>query len=792
MKHVLFLAALACAASANAATPKGNKVDTLQTYQLQNVLVSSTRAGKRTPMAFENVSKQQIKSINFGKDIPFLLSTTPSVTFSSDAGTGIGYTGIRVRGTDPSRINITANGVPVNDAESSQVYWVNMADMASSLESMQIQRGVGTSTNGAGAFGASINLQTENIGAKPYANVEASAGSYGTHKETVRFGTGLLNGHWGVQGRLSHIGSDGYIDRASVRLNSYFLQAGYFSDNTVVKFITFNGTEKTYHAWNYASAWEMEQFGRTYNSCGQYTEMENGKAVTKFYDNQTDNYHQQHYQLIWSQVLAPAWNLNAALHYTRGDGYYEEYKPGATWADYGLANNDADNYRVVDGVKYISTTYGDLVRRKQMGNDFYGAVASVNYNGNKGLTATLGGGWNKYIGDHYGNVIWAGAPYANFYDKDGNQLLEGGQAVVDNNLNPARLVNFEYYRNRAKKTDMNVYGKVNYEFVHGLNAYVDLQYRHINYTMQDPNEYYGTNVDGKYVINQNYNFFNPKAGLFYEINPNHKVYASFAVAHKEPTRNDFTDNAVTELKAEQLFDWELGYYFASPRFTAGVNLYYMNYKDQFVLTGELNSIGEAISRNVGKSYRMGVELQAGWKPLNWLRWDANATFSRNRAKNWTVTLDDNSTANLGDTPLSFSPNVIANNIFTFTYAGFRAAVVTQYVSKQYLSNTGIEEYTNTGTGEPGAPKTVKMTLDPYCTTNVDLSYSFNLKGFKGITVGCTVYNLFSEKYESNGWTATSYKKNSDGKVVAYAGDAYETGLSAQAPINFLAHVSLNF
>lgn len=297
--------------------------DSLLTENLEEVQVLSTRATKKTPMAFTNLSNAQIKAVNHGKDVPSVLSMLPSVTTSSDAGMGIGYTSLHVRGTDPTRINITTNGIPMNDAESAQLYWVNLGDLSSSLQSMQVQRGVGTSTNGAGAFGASVNMQTENIGNDAYTAIDLAAGSYGTHKETVRFSTGLLNEHWGLQGRLSNIGSDGYIDRASTRLNSYFLQGGYFSDNTMVKLVTFNGTEKTYHAWDYASKKDMQQYGRTYNPCGQYTDA-NGNVA--YYKNQTDNYHQQHYQLIWNQHVDRLWNVNAALHYTRGDGYYEQYK----------------------------------------------------------------------------------------------------------------------------------------------------------------------------------------------------------------------------------------------------------------------------------------------------------------------------------------------------------------------------------------------------------------------------------------------------------------------------------
>lgn len=728
-------------------------VDSLKTYELQDVQVLSTRATKKTPVAFTDMSQKDIKNVNFGQDVPYLLSLTPSVTITSDAGNGIGYTSLRVRGTDPSRVNITSNGIPMNDAESNQVYWVNIGDFASSLQSMQIQRGVGTSTNGSGAFGASVNMQTENIGANPFVGIDMSAGSYYSHKETVRFGTGLLNGHWGLQGRLSNIGSKGYLDRAHTNVNSYFLQGGYFGDKTMVKFITFNGTEETYHAWNYASKYEQSLYGRRYNSCGEYYDSEGN---VHYYKDQTDNYHQQHYQLLWDQILNSNWNLNVALHYTKGEGYYEEYKANKNYQDYGLSD-----------VKYKD----DLVRQKKMDNDFYGAIAAINYNNHNGIVATLGGGWNKYDGDHFGLVKWVKNPQKEL------------------------LPNWEYYRNNAKKTDANVYGKVNFDIIEGMNAYVDLQYRHVGYKIQDPGDWYGANADGKYVINDDFNFFNPKFGINYDFNKNNKVYISYGISHKEPTRNDYEDNLETKMKAEQLGDLEVGYKFQSPKFTAGANFYYMAYRNQFVLTGQLNEIGEMIASNdnAGKSYRMGIELEAAWKPVDWFRWDANATFSSNKAKNYMVTLDDGETVNLGDTHTSFSPDAIFNNIFTFTYKGFSAAIQSQYVGEQYMTNTGIKSYETQD--DNGNPVNVSMMLDDYFTTNVNLAYNFSMKklGVKSATIGVSFYNIFSAKYDNNGWAYASYKKDANGKVVAYNDyDQYEAGFAPSAPFNFMAHLSINF
>ena len=732
--------------------------DSLTTVELQNVQVVSTRASKKTPMAFTDVTKDQIKAVNFGQDVPYLLSLTPSITITSDAGNGIGYTSLRVRGTDPSRINITANGMALNDAESSTVFWVNMGDFASSVQSMQIQRGVGTSTNGAGAFGASLNMQTENIGENPYLGLDLSAGSYYSHKQTLRFSTGILGNNWGFQGRLSNIGSKGYLDRASTKLNSYFLQAGYFGDNTMVKVITWNGIEETYHAWNYTSKYEQSLYGRTYNSCGEYYDADGN---TRYYDNQTDNYHQQNYQFIWNQKLTYDLNLNATLQYTKGQGYYEEYKRKRTLFEYDL-----------DPAETWATS--DLVRQKKMDNDFYGAVASLNFDNHYNVQATLGGGWSKYDADHFGLVTWVKAPVA------------------------ALVPNHKYYDNNTKKTDYNIYGKVNYALLPNLNTYADLQYRHVKVKMAGPTD----EIDWKtyqrivYDFNKSFNYFNPKFGISYDITPNHKAYASYAVAYKEPTRNNFETNINANLempRTERLNDLEVGYKYQSRTFSAGANFYWMKYKDQFVLTGEIDKIGEAITRNIPKSYRLGVEVEAAWKPVDWFRWDANATWSKNRVKDITVTLTDESVANLGTQPLAFSPDWIANNIFTFSHKGFNASIQSQYVSKQYMTNTGFKSYQTLD--DNGNPTDVSMMLDGHFTTNVDLSYNFGLPqlGLKDVTAGVSFYNIFSAKYDNNGWASPAYSMNNN-QVVATgrsASDQYEAGFAPSAPFHFMAHLSIN-
>lgn len=753
-KHLLMMVALSCAATASWAADN-EPVDSIRTYELQGVQVTSTRAGKKTPMAFSTLTQKQIKQVNFGQDIPYILSLTPSVTTTSDAGNGIGYTSIRVRGIDPSRINITANGVPVNDAESSQVYFVNMGDLASSVQSMQLQRGAGTSTNGAGAFGATLNMQTENIGTQPYIGLDASAGSYYSHKETLRFGTGLLHDHWGLQGRLSNIGSKGYLDRASTKLNSYFLQGGYFSDNTMVKLLTFNGTEQTYHAWNYASKYEQSLYGRRYNSCGEYYD---DKGNVQYYKDQTDNYHQMNYQAIWNQLYGQNWSSNVTLHYTYGYGYYNEYKSNKDYKDYGLSDTEFES---------------DLTRKKLMENNLYGVVASINYDNKSNYKATLGGGWNKYIGDHWGEVLWTKDKVNTFYP------------------------GYEYYRNRAWKSDFNLYTKESWTFLPGLNAYIDLQYRHVGYRMQDPRDYYINEDRTKgYWAHDDFDFFNPKFGINYQLDSHNRLYASYAISHKEPTRNDYQDNEVQHLKAEKLQDVEFGYRYESQKFTAGANFYYMYYNHQYVLTGELNDIGEmkASNENSGRSYREGVELEAAWKPVDWFRWDANATLSRNICKDWTVTLKDGSAVSLGDTHTAFSPDFIFNNIFTFNYKGFNAGIQSQYIGKQYLTNTDFDSYKNYNK-DGSFDRNVDMFLKAHFNTNVNLSYHFALPcfGLKDITLGVTLYNIFNAKYDNNGWAAPSFRKDSKGNVEAYCtNDLYEAGFAPSAPFNWMAHLSINF
>lgn len=729
MKKTFAAATALLVAGVTVQAQKSAVQDSMKMIALQEVQILATRATSKTPVAFTNVKQDQIDKVNLGQDIPFLLTNTPSVLTTSDAGAGIGYTTIRVRGTDATRINVTSNGIPMNDAESHAIFWVNTPDFASSLQDMQIQRGAGTSTNGAGAFGASINMKTQNLSSMPYAELSGSYGSYNTYKETVKVGSGLLHDRWAFDARLSAIKSDGYRDRASANLKSYFLQGGYFGHHTVVKFITFGGKEKTYHAWDGISK-EQLKTDRRYNPNG---EIKIADKTVGFYHDQTDNYRQTHYQLLIDQRLSAQWNLNAGLHYTNGYGFYQEYKNDRTLKEYSLPPY------TVNGVAIGKS---NLVRKKLMSNDFGGGIFSFNYTSDK-TTASAGGGLNRYAGHHFGQVIW----------------IMNYQGI----LNP----DHEYYRNFGGKTDGNVYGKLNYHLTDALSMYADLQYRYIRYTLRGQNDKWDwTAKPGRMQqldVNEHFHFFNPKAGLFCQIDAFHSAYASFSIAQKEPTHNNYTDGLFTRSpKAEKLFDYEGGYAYRDNRFTAEVNLYYMNYKDQLVLNGKLNEIGEPMAENVKNSYRMGVELSLGVKPTRWLRWDINGTWSKNRIEHYTGYISDynadtreemysQTAIEAGNTPISFSPSFIGNSVLAVDYKGFEASLQSQYASRQYLDNFGNRT----------------DSLDPYFVNHLHLSYGFKTKFTEQIVVGLTVYNLFDEQYETNGYSMTSALYKGGDKANSY-------------------------
>lgn len=724
------------------ANGSAERADSIVT-ELEGVEVTANRAGTRTPVAFTNVTSEDIKKVNDGRDIPSLIEMTPSVVTTGDAGAGIGYSSLRVRGTDASRINVTANGVPINDSESHNVYWVNMPDLASSLKDIQIQRGAGTSTNGAGAFGASVNMMTDFPSSERSASVTASYGSYNSNRQTLKVSSGLFGDHWSVEARLSHIGSDGYIDRAFSKLWSYLGQVSYRSDNTIIRLLAFGGKERTYMAWDYASKEDMEKYGRRYNPCGEYTDSE-GK--TAYYADQCDNFTQHHFQLLLNQNIGRYLTLNAALHYTKGDGYYDQYKTKRTLSEYGLAP-----YIGPDGEPVKKS---DLIRLKYNDNDFGGGMLNLNYrNGNLSLVA--GGAANWFLGKHFGQVKW----------------VRNYIGAID----PLQ----EYYRNTGRKFDSNVFVRGDYSFGSGISAYADLQYRHIDYTIRGVSDNYDWNIDGpaQLDVRRKWDFFNPKVGISFN-NDGHRAYASWSVAHKEPTRDNFTDSDPNHYpEAERMFDYEAGYSYSNQLFTAGANLYLMDYKNQLVVTGQLSDTGNPLSVNVPDSYRMGIELQGALRPVEWFDWQINATLSRNRIKNFMEYIYEDEWQNpisfeRGDTPIAFSPDFILHNAFNFNVKGFEASLLSRYVSSQYMNNARSEE----------------ARLDSYFVSDLALAYTFkDLASIKELRLGVTVYNIFNEKYCNNGYAGAGYYMDNGTPVIyRYA------GFAAQATTNVLGTVTLSF
>ncbi|WP_281337087.1 TonB-dependent receptor [Flavobacterium eburneipallidum] len=693
--------------------------DTTKVNQLDEVLVSAVRVTSKTPVSFSNLSKEELAPRNLGQDIPTLMNYLPSVVTTSDAGNGIGYSGIRVRGSDATRVNVTINGIPYNDSESQGTFWVNMPDFASSLQSIQLQRGVGTSTNGSGAFGASLNMLTDTYSKKSSGEISSSIGSFNTNKNTVKFSTGLMNDHFEIAGRLSTLKSDGYIDRASSDMKSYFLQGTYVAKNTLIKALAFGGTQKTYQAWNGIDAITLAD-DRTANSAGMFTD-EAGNP--RFYDNETDNYNQDHYQLHWNEKVSDNWSTNLAFHYTKGKGFYENYKEDADMTDYNL-----------QAVGAITTT--DLIRQKWLDNDFYGTTFSANYKNGK-LDFIFGGGFNKYEGDHFGKVIWA--RYA-------SQTELGDH----------------YYDDFSTKTDGNVFAKANYQLLENLSLFGDLQYRNVTYK---------ANSWETGLVDDNFNFFNPKAGLTFDINPNNALYFSYARANREPNRTDYEGGNV---KPEKLNDFELGWRYKSAKFQVNSNLYYMKYKDQLVLTGGLNDVGSPIRTNSGDSYRLGLELDATWKISEQWFLQPNITLSQNKNKDFYFARDG-VLQNLGETNIAFSPNVIAGNRLTFMpIKNLQLSLLSKFVGEQFMGNIDSEV----------------SKLKDYFVNDLNVSYEIKPnKIFKSIVITALFNNIFDLKYESNGYFYTYDDDYSNPPAITTVEGA---GYYPQAGTNFLAGLTLKF
>ncbi len=728
-----------------------DKVETLQlkpdVLLADEVVVLATRATAETPVTFMSLDKQEIEKQNFGQDLPFLLNYTPSLVTTSDAGAGIGYTGLRIRGSDATRINVTINGVPLNDSESQGVFWVNIPDIASSTENIQIQRGVGTSTNGPGAFGGTINLQTNARNSKPYGELINAFGSYNTRRHTIGFGTGLINDAWTIDGRVSKIKSDGYIDRAESDLSSYYFTAGYYGEKTMLKAIAFGGAEVTYQSWygtpeavlksdaegieaviannglNDLQANNMRNAGRTFN--------------WYLYDNEVDDYKQDHYQLHLTQELSKNLLASASLHYTYGRGFFEQYRYDDDFGDYGLDN------ALVDGTVVESS---DFIRKRWLDNDFFGLTYSLNYSLDK-TDILLGGAINRYDGDHFGELIWAN---------------------VATNFQPGD----RYYESNAIKDDINTYLKVSHQFTDALNVFADMQYRRVDYVSQ------GIDNDLQPIdIDATFNFFNPKFGAFYQMSGQDAFYASFAVANREPVRSDFIDSP-TKPKAENLQNIEIGYKRTNNKIRFGANLYYMKYKDQLILTGELNDVGAAVRTNVPESYRAGIELDGTVQLHNNLSWSANLTLSKNKIEQFTEVLYDygpafdefNIIENVyNDTDIAYSPNIIAGSQLAFRpFKNAEFAFFSKYVGKQYLDNTANES----------------RRIDAYFVNDIRFEYVIFNKTFPEIRFGVLVNNIFSEDYSSNGYTF-GYSGGPDYVV-------RENYFYPQAPRNFLASITLKF
>ena len=696
----------------------------------EEIIINGIRANENTPTAFINLSKENIQHSHDARNITSVIDMTPSMVTTSDAGTGIGNVGYRIRGTDETRINVTINGVPLNDAESQGAWFVNLPDFASSVDNLQIQRGVGTSTNGAAAFGGSLNFQTLKIETVPYAKINEVYGSFNTFKHNLNFGTGLIGEKFTIDGRISKVTSDGYIDRAFADLNSYYLSAGYYGKKTIIKAMILSGKQRSYQAWDGIPS-NILDTNRTYNGIGEYYD---ANGVKKNYDNETDNYNQTHYHLMFSHDFNYKFNFTANVHYTRGFGYYEQYKDDDKFSKYNVQNQ-------IIGTDTIEKT--DVIRRKYLDNHFYGTTMALNYEANKNLSLTVGGAINQFSSKHYGKVIWM--QYS------------------------ASLPNeFEYYRGFGEKTDANIFFKGNYKFFSNFNYWFDLQYRLINYDI--------TGIDDKFRdIKQSHiwDFFNPKTGISYKLNEFNNIYTSFAVAHREPTRSNLVDANIDERPTtETLYDFEIGHNFKIKKFAFTTNLYYMDYKDQLVLTGNINDVGDAVMKNVKSSYRAGIELSAFWQITKMFKWQINTTFSQNKIKNFTEFVDDWDTwgqqsTYLGETNLSFSPEIIAANNFTIEpIKDFSISILSKYVGSQFIDNTSSNE----------------RKLDAYIVNNLTFRYSLKTKFIKKIDIFLNINNILDEEYETNAWIYSYYSGGVRSVLDGYfpqAGRNFMTGISVK-------------
>ena len=663
-------------------------VDTVKIKKsLKEIIIMSELAGEKTPVTFKNITKKEINKFNLGQDLPYIISHTPSIVTTSDAGAGIGYTGFRIRGTDPTRINVTINGIPLNDSESQGVWWVNMPDFSSSVDNIQIQRGVGTSKHGAGAFGASINLNTIKLNKEPYAVTTNMFGSYSTMKNNLKFGTGLLNNRFSFDGRISKISSDGYIDRASANLKSLFVQGNYFAEDYVLNALMFAGNERTYQAW-YGVPLSYLDTNRTFNP---YT-----------YKNEVDNYSQSHYQLHFTKQINTKSKLKISGHYTHGEGYYEQEKLNQSFEDYGLDN-------IVLSSDTISTT--DLIRRKWLNNDFGGITFSIT-NQFKNFDFLIGGAANEYSGQHYGNIIWSEYSSNSNYDH-------------------------QYYWNKGEKEDASIYIKGDYILNQSSNIYIDLQQRIVNYSFEGYDEEgYST------VQNVKLDFFNPKFGVYHQINDRSSFYASYAVANKEPNRNDYVESTPqSRPKHETLYDTEIGYKISNERYKLNINFYHMDYNNQLALTGKINDVGAYTRNNVKNSYRQGIEIDGRYEVSKKLIFDGNLTLSSNKITDYSEYVDNWDTGeqeiiNYEESDLAFSPNIIWSTILSYDISkNINLEFISKYVGEQYIDNTS----------------SMDRMLNDYLVNHARITYNWKNNLFKTAKITFQVNNILNNEYVSNAW-----------------------------------------
>ena len=678
-------------------------LDSLEVQNLEEVIVSSVRVKDNIPIAFNNVSKEEISKRNLGQDIPILLNFLPNVVTTSDAGAGIGYTGIRIRGVNSQSTNVTINGIPYNDAESLGTFWVDLPDFSSSVENLQVQRGIGTSVNGSSAFGASINILTDKISQNPYFESANTIGSFNTVKNNFRFSTGLLNETIEFSGRLSKIDSDGYIDRASSDLKSYFLQLSYKKNKTLLKFLNFGGHEITYQAWNGIDLQTLEN-NRTYNPSGLYYDL-NGEE--RFHENEVDNYKQDHFQFHWTQSFSENLSSNLGLNLTNGRGYYEQYNENGS---------------------------EDFITRKWLDNQFYVINYTLNYLKNNN-NIIFGSTYSEYDGDHFGETIWS----QNSGDIEFTDL---------------------FYNGNGLKKDFSNFIKSIYQISNDVSIYADLQLRNIDYQTTGST----SNID-QLVVDKKYSFFNPKAGLNYDINQKNKIYFSLSKAHREPTRSDFENNI--NIQPEELIDYELGWKYNAEKFFFNSNLYYMGYKNQLVLTGALDDVGSPIRENSGKSYRMGIELESVYKATNKLNISANISLSENKNVDYKTNYNGVIT-DWGDTDISFSPNIISSAGIQFSASqDLTFTLLNKFVGNQYMSNT-----------ESNISK-----LSSYSTTDLNILYTIkNSAYFSEIIVTAMINNIFNKEYVSNGYYYTYDDTWSDPNLIT---TIEGTGYYPQAKRNFL-------